>query len=456
MFLATTAMEEFWDTSQKLVYLGEWCKLYERREVWSRLDSVTVAYHWNDREKFHSDYEYLKGVYETYLPLLAAQLNDVHGTEHSPRYWRVVAGWWLRCYIDVLFDRYESVRTAQEKQTIETTWVPVAPDSLAANDFLDFHRFMVSDEYNQFLFGKIIRYLGTIPYEEKPHDFSAFVADIEQVHSISTGGGLKQRLRRLLTKSGKFAPDSLKQIVFVHSYFNPASLAKLQFLLKQYPLCEIDSSSGRALTTEADANVRKQLTFAGATDSFTQLLDHCIPESLPKTYLELYSVSVEKARAIYPARCKVVFTATSHLIDDVFKLWAAAQLESGSKLAVCQHGGHRGTGLHNSALEHELKISDTYFSWGWQGSNGYNVLQAPASKLVSIERSQKCSNIYFNLSSYGRYSTNLYSIPFGALWAQALDFQISVMKKLPAEVRRAIKCRPYMHDFGWKEADRFR
>ena len=49
-FLVTTALESTWDSSCKTVFLGEWCKLYKKKSIWEKMDTITHEYHWNDRE----------------------------------------------------------------------------------------------------------------------------------------------------------------------------------------------------------------------------------------------------------------------------------------------------------------------------------------------------------------------------------------------------------------------
>src|SRR4051812_26169024 len=101
MFLATTADERYWKVDEPILFLGEWCKRYRRREVWEKLDHRTVPYHWDDRLRLRRDYGYLRGVYERQLGLLSQRLNAIHGTSHGERYWRILVGPWLSQFIEV-------------------------------------------------------------------------------------------------------------------------------------------------------------------------------------------------------------------------------------------------------------------------------------------------------------------------------------------------------------------
>ena len=167
MFLATTATEEFWDTSRKILFLGEWCKIYNRRHIWSKLDSETVPYHWSDRQKLYADYKYIDEIYEKYLKSLAETLNSIHNVDRSLRYWHIVAGWWLRYFIEVLYDRYRSICSAADSYPIDSTWIisDTYNHHFIPENFTDFSDFVPQDTYNLFLYSGIVEQLENISFE---------------------------------------------------------------------------------------------------------------------------------------------------------------------------------------------------------------------------------------------------------------------------------------------------
>jgi len=85
------------------------------------MDAITHEYHWNDREKYYSDYQYLDSLYEKKLALLSQKLGKMHGVTTNIRFWRIIIGPWLRFFIDSVFDRYENVRSLKELHKIENT-----------------------------------------------------------------------------------------------------------------------------------------------------------------------------------------------------------------------------------------------------------------------------------------------------------------------------------------------
>ena len=99
MFLATTSDQQFWNKHEKILLLGEWCKIYSQKDIWSKLDYQVLPYHWDDRDKRHSDWLYLQSLHEKYLSELAGRLNKIHGANYSDRYWRILIGPWLFFFI---------------------------------------------------------------------------------------------------------------------------------------------------------------------------------------------------------------------------------------------------------------------------------------------------------------------------------------------------------------------
>ncbi|MFZ4819972.1 MAG: aminotransferase class III-fold pyridoxal phosphate-dependent enzyme [Limisphaerales bacterium] len=93
--LVTTAIEQTWPKQGHVVFLGGWCLRYSRQDAWSKLDHSIAPYHWDDRTRIPEDLAYVSDVYERLLSGLASRLNEIHGVDHSLRYWRLVVGWWL-------------------------------------------------------------------------------------------------------------------------------------------------------------------------------------------------------------------------------------------------------------------------------------------------------------------------------------------------------------------------
>src|SRR5690349_15105038 len=106
MFLATTALDEFWDKEKEILFLGPWCTNTAKYSNWKPLQYQVLSSPWDDPATREKAFQELEGYTERMLPRLSSYLNQVHNTSYSERYWRILVGPWLLHYIHILFDRH--------------------------------------------------------------------------------------------------------------------------------------------------------------------------------------------------------------------------------------------------------------------------------------------------------------------------------------------------------------
>ena len=111
-FLITSALEDTWVFDAPVIFLGEWCKRKSRESQWKSIDSITIKYHWDDREKLKKDYFFIETIYESLLKETADHLNFIHKVDFSYRYWRILIGPWLIFFIQIIFDRWTMLKIA--------------------------------------------------------------------------------------------------------------------------------------------------------------------------------------------------------------------------------------------------------------------------------------------------------------------------------------------------------
>ncbi|MCH5432612.1 transferase, LIC12162 family protein, partial [Leptospira interrogans serovar Canicola] len=157
--LVATALEETWPGFDvPILFLGEWCKIYNRRKVWERFDSKTLPYHWDDREKLQKDYFKLQSLYEDILlPNVSQNLNRIHNTDRSLKFWRILVGPWLGLFIHIVYDRFESIRILKESGDfiLPPRFVCKEAD-MVPNGMMEFYNFFANDYWNQWLFSSIL------------------------------------------------------------------------------------------------------------------------------------------------------------------------------------------------------------------------------------------------------------------------------------------------------------
>ena len=115
LFVATTAIEECWNKNQKIIFLGEWCKLYNRKNEWISLNYEDVPFIWKNTYLTLKGIEYCDEIYEKSLIELTDTLNAYHGMENDVHYYRIILGNWLFLFIHQLYDKYLTLKKAFEK-----------------------------------------------------------------------------------------------------------------------------------------------------------------------------------------------------------------------------------------------------------------------------------------------------------------------------------------------------
>ena len=114
MFLATTALDQFWDKKQKILLLGEWC--LSGKAVLKGIDYEMLPYHWPALKDAKESQKYINEIYYDVLPVLANHLNKIHNTNYSNKYWKFLIGQWLYMFVSIYYDRYLSITASVQKE----------------------------------------------------------------------------------------------------------------------------------------------------------------------------------------------------------------------------------------------------------------------------------------------------------------------------------------------------
>ena len=425
--------------------------MYDQKEVWSKLNYEVLPYHWNDRSKFYKDYQFLDGVVERLLSLLAEKLNTLHGENRSLRYWRIIIGPWLCCFVQILYDRFSSIRQVVDSEKANLTWLPSSElFEHVPKDFATFQEWSLDDGYNQLLYAKVIETVGGIPFEVKKESLHMRSSAIRIKEFVPRG--LKKVAKSFLEFYAKFIPESFNEVVFVSSYLSSLDLVKLQLSLGLSP----NPCSPRVEVRGSPPNpeLRKIIELPMEQSKFERLLQKLIPEAMPTAYIEEYVNVCEASRAMFPCRPKLIFSTNALYGDEGFKFWAANQVERGVKLIVAQHGGMYGSALLSWSESHETKLADQYYTWGWDDPNQPKIIPMPSGQLAKVKKlihSDPYGRILWLGKSLPRYSLHLSSAPMSSLFLDYIKDQERFLRAVSTEVQKLLLLRLFLHDFGWQE-----
>ena len=441
--LVVSPNKELWDESKSMLLLGEWCNLYKDFEQNKDLNIKTHPHHWVDKKKQEIDYKFLEDIYEQKLFNLSHSLSEIHNLKFDIRYWRIIIGPWLRFFIDAVYDRYESIRTAIDNNKIDSTFIfDYSIDDYVPNDFIEFYDYLRFDDWNQIIFFEIIKEFN-IPYKIKKIKKS-----INQ-KSNNKKQLLKDKFKDLLYSVNNMFSKYFNDIVLFELYVPNLKLFRLQFKLGQLPY--INNKKISSSNRKTDINKRKKLNFSRTNEKFSEFLNNQIINFIPRIYLENFEEIKNNIIKKFPSNPKLIVTSNAYQANDCFKIWAAHYTQKNIPLIIHQHGGTFGTSKYNQTETHQLKISDKFISWGWNNQKFNNIINLSALKINSgkINYNKKNGDVLLTLGSTPRYFYNFFGIANGPEFLDYIKDQKEFILNLNSKVISDLKIRPDSNEFGW-------
>ena len=445
-FLITTSDKRSWGSHQNNIFLGSWCESFGKENP----ENLKIQnYHWDDKEKFERDIQYLNDLYETKLDELSIAMNKIHNETNNKSFWRIIIGPWLKSFIDVVFDRYESVNLIHSECEIENTYCLKANYlNWTPKDFNEYLNLIKFDEWNHLIYSEIIKYLG-IPFNE-----------IKTPLIRSSGGKRKNSLKKLFNHINnyynKLLPNKFNKNFVVAGYFKPLQLIKFHFFLKQIPqFLNYELEINRAKTIKTD--VRSKIIL-NSNDKFEVLLNDLIRKQIPTAYIESYKLIKKKTIKFFPKHPAVILTSNGYDSNEAFKFWVASKKESiNTKYIINQHGGNFGICFYNQSEKHQILTSDIFTTWGWIDSNNKKIKPMPSYKLQQLKykRRNNSSNIQLLVASYPKHFYTLVDQPNASQNIEYFKGIESLLNKLENDVKRKLKIRIHQDLYGWKIKQRF-
>lgn len=454
-FLITTALEKTWRDDVPVLFLGEWCRRYDRREKWQSLDAEVVPYHWDDRQKIYRDYLYLQELYEELLSELRGQLNIRHNVDHSLHYWRILLGPWLGYFIQILFDRWTMLQRAVNNYEITgVRGISGIKRNLVANDMNSFESLFITDDWNESICGELLEWMGIHVESVTDCIDDSLSLPPNTCNRIS----YKRQLKRAVARAASIfsgAVCSEQEYFFISSYLPVKQDLLLQWKLGQLP--KLWRPILVPLFPVDHAARQQQVSFSGEANGFPAIARVMIPRHIPTAYSEGYQDLVAATRKLpWPKRPRAIFTANSFLSDDVFKAWTADKVENGTPLVIGQHGGNYGMARWSFTEEHQIAIADRFLTWGWTQADQQKVV--PVGNVKGFGRKMAFDKQGVALlveMTMPRTSYHMYSVPVAHQWLDYFEDQCRFVQALPPELREQLLVRLYSQDYGWCQKQRW-
>jgi putative transferase (TIGR04331 family) len=370
--LITTADERSWKFDRPVLFLNEWCRLYDRKSVWEGMDAVVSDPYELKSEQQKKNVAYIQELTGQLLIELSAALNLHHNTNHTLRYWNILLGHWLERYVCIIFDRYYTLDQALSNyEVVATTVLKTSEYSLATTDSLSAIWACNNDIWNHVLCARILSFLGGVEIQSKSIETEAeqrfnLDSDVTSGRSFS----IKNTIR-IITKN--ITPIFRKQDdAFITSTYLPKwREVGLQLALRQFPQIW---QSPPLQTATLNRAMRQSLSVGdGSHTGFERFLRLQLPEMIPICYLEGYNqLCLQVTKLPWPSSPKFIFTSNNFDTDEIFKAWTGLKVEQGVPYFVGQHGANYGT-FYASEKFPVAVTCDKFFTWGWTNNNPKNV-----------------------------------------------------------------------------------
>lgn len=363
--LATTAIETTWDDAKPNLFLGEWCRLYDRKHIWQSIDTLVATPYGNSKTQKDSDQLAINKIKGDLFPKICTLLNNLNKVQYPDRFWKILLGHWFDCHAKIIFNRFQTLEQCLNNYQISSItlidskfffcWVPTTFEKAVLN--------YSSQGWNEYIYGYIFREIAPSNIKVK-YVVSQPTKNFNPINGNPLKGILKfawrcyRKLRSLLQD---------QESPFIIGSYLPRSEEKK--LLNLFGLPSIPERSYELKSTlQPDFNLRDQLSRNLAElnqEKCSKLIANLIFKQIPICYLEDFG-NLKKAvdQLPWPSNPKFIFTSNQFTTDEFFKLWAAQKVLTGTPYITGQHGNNYGTHRYmNPSIEEET--ADHFITWGW-------------------------------------------------------------------------------------------
>ncbi len=389
--LITTADESTWKLDCPVIFLGEWCRLYQRKKIWQHMDAIIADPYGLELSKKDADYLDVCEIQKKIFPKLVKILNQHHKGAYTERFWLIVIGHWLERYVRMMINRIKTLEQCLQNHQISGTLIHDVKDySLVTQDSQAAIWSYGDDRWNNILSGRIIDLLGYAQLITKispvfmplaSHQKS--IAERVTFKKILLWGwlNLTKILHRFVGENDAF---------MINTYLPKFVHFRVQLAFRQIP--QYWSNPRLGLSAKVEIPLRKRLSeniSCTSNEKIFEIINNMLFEQLPICYLEGFNEINEYIEKLsWPKNPKFIFTSNSFDNDEVFKIWTANKVEKGVRYVTGQHGNNYGTYRYNKPTIEEI-TADRFLTWGWKDGL---VQHTPSFVLKTAGRNQEKSN----------------------------------------------------------------
>ena len=419
-YLITTTDRSRWPNSGHLVFIGTFCLPDDPDSLLDKYTYEVAETSVTPDEKLRC-FEVSQSLHTTISRDLVAVLNQFHQIDESERYWSIITGVWLRSFIDLVVSRAVVLsRIQRQHNDLKLIATDPAFCTRAAGNYVEFHSFTKSPEWNSIVFSDVWPHCSTVDGCTPQKAIGSNFSSSTKTHAI----------RSKYVLSATYLPRLREAVLGLMLGSLPRRIKVIQ-----------------PPAVRSNKLLRQQLNLrTEASNDFEIAVMELVRDYLPTAFLEGFS---ELRRMIplmrFPTNPKSIFTANRHLYDDVFNIWVANATSQGSSLTLGQHGGYFGISKYPSFAErHELSIADRYITWGWKSSS--RTVAGPILTTIGMNRKSIATG-----SKLVVVTEQLWSLPRSSFSdfddsPKYVEHLESCIKSLPGNIRNSAKIRLHPSD----------
>jgi putative transferase (TIGR04331 family) len=354
-------------------------------------------------------------------------LDDFHGVERSLRYYEIIAGDWFEYFLHWVYAEWKEVLL--RNIPLVKSAIPVTP----VNKFSSPKAFAIYHEHLRWSIGKLVAGETAMDWE-----FAREHVRIQTGQNRSGRNWLIQQFRKLATQKPNllicqpyYKCSKIKWIATLWRWRNWAAFDHLD-----YPI---------SVTTSVDKEWRKAKSIeVGQATNWPEIVKAMLPLHMPPYILEGFTEFRNQVIALPIARPKATYSANALWSNLIYKILNAEWQQQGTKILYHQHGGGYGIDKIHMIENHETRVADQYYSWGWQRTNRLvKPLSPPAFNIMK----RKKRWLLLMCEDFPMVPLRIHFQPMPGtvqtMHRQTIDF----LQEL--KFRDGLMVRPYSIEYGW-------
>ena len=356
----------------------------DREDIANKKQLHILQYIYDDYEKLKNDFYYTRDLYEKLLPKIGKILCNEHNLNWDPRSMKIFFGSWLHTYLPMIRERYQTILKALEENP-EDIFI-LANNELKVYSSEDFKKKINEDEYNHFLYSKILKFINIDRYNK-----SYFITlDKNNLPEKNYLDSLKIPIKNFFLSSLQIFLNFLTKNskgVLDRSYFSLKHFIKI--VLLSFPLVSpliylpnlqsnYKKTTNRKLRDKCTSKLKK---VHSAENHFENFLLENLFKDLPLDFLENFNQVLEASNYI-DIKNKNFLSANGILFNQILQCAVANQLSLNKNLIIAQHGGSYGIVCWSMQEFYELDVADKFISFGWLYKNHKKIRGLSNPKLL--------------------------------------------------------------------------